>query len=334
MTPAERADAVRHSVGVFPELRRGVLRVTGGDRLRWLNGMISADVAAIAEDGERSGGYALLLSPKGRILADLHVVAREDCFWLETDAFQLSSLLTRLDRYVIADDVLLSDISAEFARIGLEGPDAPALLESLVGRTLEIAPDAYLEAEVAGVSLVIGAWGWSGAPAFQLFVPVTQQAPVLAALEAAGDCVRGDAATLEVLRVEAGVPQMGAELDDEVFPAEAGLLPRAVSLTKGCYTGQEIVARLDSRGHVNHRLVGLRFDGDAPPEPDAELALEDGKVVGEVTSSCLSSLGPIGLGYTRLPHDEPGSLLRCGSQTARVAALPLVSAGPISPVLP
>jgi aminomethyltransferase len=320
---ADRAAAVRRGVGVFAELRRGILEVTGGDRSRWLNGMISAEVADLAPGASRSGAYALLLSPKGRILADLHVTARESCFWLETDAEQLPGLLARLDRYVIADDVSLTDVSDDFARIGIEGPAAPALVETLVAAPLSLAPEAWAEAEVAGATLAIAAWGWSGERAFQLFVPAHARAAVLAAIEAAAGVglVHGDADTLEVLRIEAGVPRVGAELDEEVFPAEAGLIERAVSLTKGCFTGQEIVARLESRGQVNHRLVALRFEGEGSPEVGATLTLEDGKPIGEVTSVCLSSLGAIGLGYARLPHDAPGTRLLAGSREVRVAAL-------------
>lgn len=325
-SPAERAAAVRRGVGVFAELSRGIIEVTGADRGRWLNGMVSAEVADLSAETERSGAYALLLSPKGRILADLHVIARESCFWLETDAAQLAELLARLDRYVIADDVSLADVSDAFARIGLEGPDAPALVEALVGAPLSLAPDACADAEVAGARVAIAAFGWSGERALQLFVPTAARAAVLAAIEAAGGAglVHGDAASLEVLRIEAGVPRVGAELDEEVFPAEAGLVGRAVSLTKGCFTGQEIVARLESRGQVNHRLVGLRFEGSDLPEVGTPLALDDGKSVGEVTSACVSSAGAIGLGYARLPHDAPGTRLVAGSRGALVAALPLL----------
>ena len=115
---------------------------------------------------------------------------------------------------------------------------------------------------------------------------------------------------------------MGAELGEDVLPAEAGLLERAVSLTKGCFTGQEIVARMHSRGLQSHRLVGLRFAGDAPPEP-GPLAT-DARPVGVVTSACVSVAGAIGLGFVRPPHDAPGTELRSGERRVRVVALPHV----------
>ena len=326
-TPGALAAAVRRGVGLFP-LRRGLVEVTGGDRRRWLNGMISADVARLEPGPRQAGCYALLRAPKRRILADLQVLEKGDRFWLETGAAQGADLLARLERYVIADDVELKDESSAIARFGVEGPRATALLEAVAGAPLGLAPYACTELEIAGRPVTVAAFGWSGESALQLFVPSEVATAVESALVVAGgdDLVRGADATLEVLRIEAGIPRVGAELDEEVFPAEAGLIARAVSLTKGCFTGQEIVARLESRGHVNHRLVGLRFDGDAPPEVGSTLALEKGgKALGEVTSVCRSELGGvIGLGFARLPHDLPGTALFAGPVAARVAALPLV----------
>lgn len=321
---AAGAAAVRRGVGLFP-LRRGIIEVRGGDRVRWLNGMVTADVSRLAPGPSRSGCYALLLSHKGRILADMLVLERGDRFWLDTDAGQAASLLATLDRYLIADDVELRDASADFARYGIEGPGAAALVERATGAPPELAPDACADAEIGGVRVTLAAFGWSGEPAFQVFAPSAEAAAVESALVAAGGDapVRGDDATLEVLRIEAGIPRLGAELDDEVFPSEAKLVARAVSLSKGCFTGQEIVARIESRGQVHHQLVGLRFQGGALPEVGESLVLEaGGKAVGEVTSVCRSEgLGAIGLGFARRPHDAPGTVLLAGDVAARVAPL-------------
>jgi folate-binding protein YgfZ len=196
------------------------------------------------------------------------------------------------------------------AKLGVEAPAAGRFVEGRIGET----------------DVVLAGWGDSGERAAQLFVAPERAAAVgEAVLAAGGDAlVQGDPGSLEVLRIEAGTPRMGVELDEEVLPAEAGLVERAVSFTKGCFTGQEIVARLQSRGQVSHRLVGLAFEGAQPPEPGQALALPDGKVVGEVTSSCHSSLGAIGLGYVRRPHDEPDTRLAAGSDPACVRALPFV----------
>jgi len=313
--------AARQVAALFELPGRAVVEVSGGDRERWLDGMVSNQIVGLSPEGPRSGCYATLLTPKGRIVADLHVIARPDHYWLDVDAAARDAVLERLDRYLIADDVTLTGRD-DVARIGIEGPRSADWLAA-AGVDGEPPPaDGAREVELAGVPVVVATYGWSGEPALQLFVPADRAGAVLAALRErapeGGEPAAG-AEALEVLRIEAGVPRLFAELDEEVFPAEARLDARAVSTTKGCYTGQEIVARLRSRGHVNHLLVGLRFEGE-PPAVDTDL-YADGKRTGEVTSVCRSpAAGPIGLGYVRVQHAEPGTALRAGEATAIVEA--------------
>lgn len=321
-TTADRAAAVRRGAGCFPDLARGVIEVTGGDRRRWLNGMLTADVGALPAG---AGRYALLLSPQGRILADFQVIERGDRFWLDTAADRVTDAIARLSRYVIADDVALTDATARFTRIGIEGPAAPELLAALCAGAPALAADGCADAVVAGHPVAIAAFGWSGEAARQLFAPPAARAALLAEIARAGGAalVTGDAAVLEVLRIEAGIPRMGAELGEDVLPAEAGLVERAVSLTKGCFTGQEIVARMHARGRSGHRLVGLRFAGDAAPATG--LLAADGRTVGAVTSACVSATGAIGMGFVRPPHDAEGTALQSGERSVRVVSLPHVT---------
>lgn len=324
---AQRAAAVRRGVGLFRLRDRALLAVRGADRVRWLDGMLSNDVAQLAPGPIRSGCYALLLSPQGRILADFHVLQRGEELWLETARTGFASIRARLERHVIADDVTLVDRSDELARLALEGAAAETLLAQLLGRAPGLAPECGAEFDLGGQRVFAAAFGWSGAPAFQLFVAAQAEAALLARLrERAGPLglLEGDAEVLEILRIEAGVPALHRELDEQVLPPETGLMARAVSLTKGCYTGQEIVARLVSRGAESHRLVGLRFAAD-PPAPDAEIRA-GGQRIGEVTSSCRSAqAGAIGLGFVRRPWDAPGTQVEVDGSAARVAALPLVA---------
>jgi folate-binding protein YgfZ len=175
----------------------------------------------------------------------------------------------------------------------------------------------------------VAAFGWSGAPAFQLIAPADAEGALVEALRACATpelpLVDGDAEVLEILRIEAGIPRLFHELGPEVLPPEARLVPRAVSLDKGCYTGQEIVARLVSRGAESHRLVALRFSSDPPPA-GTELHA-DGRRVGSVTSSCRSArAGSIGLGFVRRPFDAEGGALVAGDVEVRVALPPLFAA--------
>jgi folate-binding protein YgfZ len=318
--------AVRAAAGLFDMRSRGVIRVTGGDRVRWLDGMVSNDVSALAHDSARSGCYATLLTPKGAIVADLHVLDRGEALWLELARDAVADVVARLGRYIIADDVTLEDASDSLHQLALEGPLAEAILARAAGCALDLAPFSCKELTLAGVGVVVGAFGWSGERAFRIFVPAASCDDVVAALMEAGDrdgLLRGDAALLEVLRIEAGTPLLGAELDEQVLPDEARL-DHAISSDKGCYVGQEIIARLRSRGKVNHLLVGLHFDSGELPAVDADLVAGE-KRSGEVTSVCSSpTLGAIGLGYLRREHAEPGTRVRAGELDAEVVELPFV----------
>ncbi len=327
--------AIRAAAGLFRLTRRGLICVEGGDRVRWLDGMLSNDIASLEPGPQRSGCPALLLTRTGRIQADPQVLTLGDDLWLELDGDAVSATLATLEKFIIADDVRLRDGSAGVERLALEGPLAPRIVDELAGRALGLARDAAIHAELAGVDCVVGAWGVSAMEARQLFVPSGSGEPVIRALLEVGapwGLLEADPDSLEILRIEAGVPRLGAELDEDVLPPEARL-ERALSSEKGCYRGQEIVARLASRGGVKHFLVGFVCDGDEPPEVDTPVHASgessgesDGQAprrIGEVTSSCRSpSLGPIALGYARQPHDEPGTIVQIGSCRARVSALP------------
>ena len=327
MNAAKQAAVVRRGAGFFELEARGLLEVRGSDRVRWLDGMVSNDVSGLLAGPERSGCYAALLTRQGRVVADLHVLLRPDALWLETAGEAVGPVAEQLGRYIVADDVEIADRSAEFARFGLEGPSVPAIWERAIGAPLELAPDACLDVRIAGVPLVAAAFGWSGEPAVQLFVPARSAKTVALALAEAGALSGADAfgpEALEILRIEAGVPCVGSELDEDVLPAEARL-ERAVSTTKGCYTGQEVVARLASRSGVKHLLVGLAIEGDAPPEVGAAVKAGSQRV-GEVTSACRSvQAGAIALAFVRRPHDAEGTELSAGDHRARVVALPFVT---------
>lgn len=330
---AERACAVRRRVGLFRPRERGLVEVRGADARRWLNGMVTNDVAPLAPGGPRRACAALALTRQGRIVADLHVVAREsDAFWLELARAAVAPLVAHLGRTIIADDVVLADRSEESVRFALEGPRSADVLVAACDApsATRLERDDALALRIAGADVVAIAAGESGELAFRLIVPVPAGAVVEARLREAGaahELVDGDDATLDVLRIENGTPRFGVELGPEVLPAEVGLEERTISFRKGCYTGQEIVARMRSRGSVGHLLVGLALDAGALPAPRTPLEL-DARPVGEITSVARSArAGAIALGFVRRPHDEPGTRLRAGAACAVVHALPFVEAG-------
>ena len=300
---AERGDAVRTAAGLFDLPGRGELRVEGDDRFRWLDGMITNDVKALEAAGVGALCRALLLTRQGRIVADFRVLHEEGALVLAMPRAAIASTIEHLDAFIIADDVTLRDASEGLARFALEGPRSLDALAAAVPGIAGPAPLTWVEARIADAPVRVAGYSLLGFPqAAQLFVPAGSADAVRDALLDAGAAVglvEGDAETFECLRVEAGEPVLGRELDESVLPAEVGL-DEAVSETKGCYTGQEVVARMRSRGRANHRLVGLRFDTEPPPDA-TERALHVGdKKVGEITSRVVSPrFGPIGLAFVK-----------------------------------
>jgi len=334
---ARRALAVRRGAGWFDLGRRGLLEVRGGERVRWLDGVVTADIRRL-EPGS-SGSPALALTPKGRIVADLHVLAFEECFWLECDPAALDALHERLSRSIVADDVRLVDRSAEFARFSVEGPESAARLRALGASELPEEPGGFTRTRIVDVDTVVAAFGRSGESAFQLVAPVTGATSMREALARAGaepSWVAGDPEVLEILRVEAGTPGFGTELGEDTLPAEARMM-HAVALGKGCYAGQEVVERMRSRGRVGHLLVGLSVASDSPAPVGAPLVAGPpepggGRPLGEVTSAVVSAVaGSIALGFVRSGFEAPGTRLRVAAEdgplAARVAPLPFVLAG-------
>ena len=322
------ATRTRACGGLFRLDHAGLITVRGEDRTIWLNGMISNDVAALSPGRDRSGCHAALLTNRGAIIADLHVVDLGEMLWVLVERAAAGAAIGALDKFIVADDVTLADESGDHVQWAVEGPEGSRLFDAL-GIDAQLAPGAGTQVEIAGHPVMLVARGVSGEWARQLIAASGVADAVAAALESAGADVGiglERAATLETLRVEAGTPRQGAELDDDVLPDEARL-DAAISTTKGCYVGQEIVARLRSRGSVNHLLVGLRFESGLP-EPGEAIQVGD-KRTGEVTSVAASpACGDIGLGYVRRAHSEAGTVVEVAGHRASVAALPFVTPAP------
>jgi folate-binding protein YgfZ len=313
--PAAEYRAAREAAVVIDRVDRGLLRVFGRDPVRMIHGLVSNDVASLEPGGSV---YATMLTAKGRLVADLRVIRRDTDLLLEADVGALPGVRRHLSRFVPPLFARVEDAGDAFAVLGLYGPGAPALLSS--------AQNA-----AAGL-LAIGA-DPIGVPGHDLIVPAPMLAGVWAALGAAGARPAGHAA-LDVLRIEAGVPRWGAELDEDVIPLEAGLGERAISTTKGCYTGQEVIIRILHRGHVNRHLRGLLLgEHPAPSRGAALFRAGSDRPVGHVTSSCLSPRleQTVALAYIRR-EVEPGEAVRLGDPAgaeARVVTLPFPdTAGP------
>ena len=279
---------------------RTIVRAHGEDRVSFLQGMLTNDVAAL---GVGAGCPALLLTIQGRVTADLCVTSLEDALLLDVDVRARDALVEALDQRIIADDITLAAPDEPVALIGLEGPRAEALL----GGVADVGPFGNRMIDVGGVALRVVRAGQLGAEGFVLHAPAAAATAVWDALVAAEARPCGMDA-LESRRVEVGVPRLGVDMGEKTLAIELPL-EAAISSTKGCYLGQEVVARGTQRGKVNRRLMGLRLEGPAPALGAA--LVRDGKETGYVTSVTYAfGAGTLAaLGFVRREHWEAGTEL-------------------------
>jgi folate-binding protein YgfZ len=313
------------------------MEMIGPDRHRFLNAYVTCEVKGLAAG---QGAYGFFTSAQGRILADVVVLAHADRFWLELPPGRLEPIAEHLRKYLIADRVEMRPL-ADVLPLTLAGPAAAAVLAGA-----EIAPDFELPGEpwahartvVAGVEVAVQRTERLGVPALTLWVPAAQvellQERVLTGRAGAGGVeherrpVPVGREALEVVRTEAGLPRFGQDFGPQNFPQETGAT-EAVSFTKGCYLGQEVVARIHYRGGVQKTLCGLVFDGPAVPVPGTALLFE-GREAGTLGTAVHSPAldRPIGLAILHRRAATPGSRLELAAGgSADVRALPLVDPG-------
>lgn len=312
--------AVRTAVGLLDRSSHALLRLTGGDRAAFLNGMVSNDVGSLAA-GE--GVVAAFLDIHGRILSDAAVLAAEEELLVILPAERCAAIADHLQRHIVADDVTVEERSDAWALLSLQGPAAPALLQAAFpGQPLPAQPLAHARLVADAVDCRALQVSHTGEAGFDLVAPRALAEALAARLEAAG-APHGarwvGLGALETLRIEAGIPRCGADFGAENLLLEVNL-DHAVSFRKGCYLGQEIVERVRSRGHVNRKLVCLRVEGADVPSPGTPLRAAE-KEVGRITSSCFSPLlgGPLSLGYVHRDFLRPDARLSVGGAGAPAA---------------
>jgi folate-binding protein YgfZ len=306
----------------------GKVAVTGRDRQAFLQGMLSNEVKSL---GPGQGTGAAFLDAHGKVMALLTVYALDDRLLLELPTGRTEKTLEALDHFLISEKAYFEAADGAFAVLAVQGPRAGGLLASVAGRILDLAPFEHVEVAVVGAPVRVIHRREAGVPGFHLWTPAAHAEALWRALVGAGAAPVGMQA-LDQHRVEAGVPWYGRDVDETVIFPETRL-ETLVSYTKGCYIGQEVVARVKYRGHVNRALSGLVLEGDRIAAPGARV-VADGKDVGRITSAVWSpALGcPIALGYVRREHFEPGSPVTVDdggvSIPAKVSALPFVEPAP------
>jgi folate-binding protein YgfZ len=261
----------------------------------------------------------------------LLTLALPDRFLIASHAMNWPDTFATLDKFIIMDDATLEDASSQLGSLALEGPKAAAVVRALCGLDPQTLGEfAHREVTLGGIACRLLRRSRFGELGAELLAPRAQLAALWPALAEAARAQGGGPvgyAAWNALRLEAGIPWFGYDFDSTVIPQEASLETSHISFTKGCYTGQEIVERVRSRGHVNRRRVGLQFAGESVPPGGAKLLFE-GKDVGHVTSAALSpALGQvIGMGYLRREHTAPGSKVEWSGGTAEVIELPVSGA--------
>lgn len=310
--PAEYR-AARESAALFDRTDRVWLHLTGNDRAAWLHNLITNDVKSLTPG---QGCYAFSLDVRGRIQFDLHVHARPDALWLDLDRADLPTALAHLEHYHLMENIELTDHAEDTARLACIGPKTPYIAADLgVPNLLSIAPHATVNLD-DHTQLIRHDLG--KLPGFELSLSPIAAVAWWQRLADAGAAPAGRGA-LDILRIEAGIPWPGHELDGRALAAETGLVENAVSYTKGCYLGHEVVERLRSRGVLARRLLRVWIEDGAGIELPAPLT-DNGVNVGRVTSLVdhPSEPGWIGLGYVSTRITPPTQLRIPAGPAARI----------------
>lgn len=318
-TFADEYRALREAAAVVDRSAAGRIELTGADRQRFMNAYLTCEIKGLAPG---SGAYGFLTQAQGRILSDAVVLVREDRLWIEVGPDREGPIIEHLKKYVLADRVEIRPL-ADVLPVALTGPRAAEIVDP----EAELAETAWAhrQGDVLGIEVTVQRGGFAVPWDYTLWVAASEAPRLIEGLAALEGVRQAGFAALEALRVEKGLPRFGCDYGPENFPQET-TLDEAVSYTKGCYLGQEVVARIHYRGGVQKELRGLLFEGDGAPERGESL-LADGREAGTVGSVVDSpALGrTVGLAILHRRAAAPGTRLELsGGRWAEVRELPLV----------
>ena len=295
---------------------RTQIEMIGNDRAKVLHGLCTNDIQRL-QPGQ--GCEAFLTNIQGKTIGFVNVFCLDDSLVLETVPDQTEHIIASIDRYIIREDAELIGRTGEWGQLLISGEQAAELLGSLVDIELPAQALGSTSAAVAGIQAVVHRVSHCDPIGFLVRVPTAEKQQLIEALAAAGAVARSPQA-VEIGRIEMGTPLFGQDITDENLPQEVNRDLQAISFTKGCYLGQETVARIDALGHVNRKLVRLHFSGDQVPTPGTRIE-QDGKRLATITSSCFSErLGhPVALAYVRRGQEREGNEIASEFGTATVA---------------
>ncbi len=287
--------------------------------MRWLNGMVTNNIRDLKAG---RGVYAFLLNPQGHILGDLNAYNLGESLLVNTDQSQVETILAVFDKYIIMDDVEVTNVSKQLSAVGLAGPKSRATLQTAGFEVPELAALQFVEITWQQKAVTVVRGDNPQVESLELLLTPGDTARVSEALMRAGAKPVGTAA-LELLRIAAGIPRCGVDIRERDLPQETEQ-NRALNFSKGCYVGQEIVERIRSRGQVRRKFTGFNIDGQLPAA--GSKIQVDGKDFGEITSAASLPLAGgerrVALGYIRREVAMPGKQVEAGGSAATVANLP------------
>jgi folate-binding protein YgfZ len=292
----------------------GLIHLTGAERVSWLQGMVTNDVQKLRPG---QGCYAAHLNSQGRVVAQMHILVDEDSLWLSLERAVVSNLVAAFDKLLIMEDVQVADVSNDWQFFSLIGPKSRAVIEAWLGQTLGLS-ELYSHGMFEDCRIIVSDLG------FEVWVQRERADKVLHALAASG-ATAIDHGTWDVLRTEAGIPMYGVDIDATTTMPELG--ERGISYDKGCYVGQEVVAKVKYIGHVNRRFAGLILKGNELPDIKS-VVRDGGREAGYITTSVFSPglNKPIALGFVSRAAYRPGTEVEVLSEgkilRATITALP------------
>jgi len=322
--------AVRKKAGLIDQSHRGKLRLKGKDRIDFLHGMVTNDIKILTPE---TGLYAVFTNDKAKMLSDARIYCLPDALWVDLEPEVTGKIQKHLDKYTLASDVVIENLTDAFGLLSIYGPSSHEIMTQLIGSEPPIKEHSTITFSMDGISILAARNEITGELGYDLYIPIDRMATTWDGLLQIGEPyglrpVGLDA--LDSLRIEAGIPRYGIDMDESNFPMEAGLEKRAISYTKGCYIGQETIARADAQGRMNKKLMGLELSFKPAPTigqvilaPRASSDAQE-RVIGTITSAIESpTLGKVlAMGYLHRDFAEPGKDVIIEKRPAKVVALP------------
>jgi glycine cleavage system T protein len=325
--------AVRSNAGIMDMTHRGKIRVAGKDRTKFLQNILSQDMNALTPG---TGGYAALLNTKGHMLAYMKIYSDEDSFLIDTEPGEADKIIQTLNRYLFREDVKIEDVTLKYGLVTLQGPNSRETICRINGTDIkEMKECDHLNLFINNTNCRVTRTTYTGEEGYDIYVPWDNLHSIWEAILIPSPSGRGAGVRVgitpfghdafETLRIEAGTPLYSVDMDEDTIPVEANL-DHAISYTKGCYIGQETIARIKFKGHANKTLSGIFITGDViPKKGDRVYKIIDSTEhdIGVITSACFSPTlnRSIAMGYIRIGQNEPGNEIHIKSSSHNVSAI-------------